>query len=389
MTGWLKAIAAAAFTALVAYAGIHAGILPGSAAKAERRLAMNAQEALAANGFGWAAVTQDGQKSILEGDAPNNAEHSAAISAVKKSTWAGGVFVGGVTAVDASRAHYAQTPPMVDAFVWNAEYEDGLLTISGYAPSETARELMRNAARRSFPGARIDETISLASGGPLEHTWIVAVSTSLHALARLESGSVQSIGSSFRLKGATDDAIRAEVLENLMAALPSGFSGAADLEITAAPDEANAETGSATQQKTAINDRAGACRDRLASAVKNQPVNFESTRTVIEPTSQRFLNVLSAALRDCPAFEIEISGHSDASGNAEDNQKLSRNRADAVAAYLTARGVSLRRISTIGLGSALPIVSNETAFGRSQNRRIEFVISFNPASGADGITEQE
>ena len=57
--------------------------------------------------------------------------------------------------------------------------------------------------------------------------------------------------------------------------------------------------------------------------------------------------------------------------------KLSAERAASVRNYLSSQGVSSSRFQVTGLGIADPIASNETAEGRSQNRRVEFAITAN------------
>lgn len=71
---------------------------------------------------------------------------------------------------------------------------------------------------------------------------------------------------------------------------------------------------------------------------------------------------------------IRIEGHTDTQGSANLNQVLSQQRADAVQAALVARGVEAARISTVGLGAAVPVASNDSAAGRARNRRVEVIL---------------
>lgn len=72
--------------------------------------------------------------------------------------------------------------------------------------------------------------------------------------------------------------------------------------------------------------------------------------------------------------DIMIVGHTDNTGTEAYNQKLSEDRANAAAGFLVDRGVSGKRIRTLGLGEMEPIATNETATGRQENRRIEVAI---------------
>jgi outer membrane protein OmpA-like peptidoglycan-associated protein len=80
-------------------------------------------------------------------------------------------------------------------------------------------------------------------------------------------------------------------------------------------------------------------------------------------------------LKSAPAMEVEIQGHTDNIGTDENNQTLSENRAEAVAAFLAAQGVDRKRLAVKGYGASKPIASNDTDGGRQQNRRVEFTIT--------------
>jgi OmpA-OmpF porin, OOP family len=71
---------------------------------------------------------------------------------------------------------------------------------------------------------------------------------------------------------------------------------------------------------------------------------------------------------------IEIGGHTDNTGEASANVVLSQQRADAVKTALVSDGVSASMLSTKGYGSSRPRATNESDYGRFQNRRIEYVV---------------
>ena len=97
----------------------------------------------------------------------------------------------------------------------------------------------------------------------------------------------------------------------------------------------------------------------------------------------------SATLTSTSRYEIEklahilnhtslvIEGHTDNTGNRDANQILSEKRADAVANLLKVYGVSRQRLSPIGYGETRPVETNNTEWGRKQNRRVEVVIYAN------------
>jgi outer membrane protein OmpA-like peptidoglycan-associated protein len=105
-----------------------------------------------------------------------------------------------------------------------------------------------------------------------------------------------------------------------------------------------------------------------------QTVYFEFNKATIKPVSFPLLDEVARALVDNPSIKVEVQGHTDAVGDDKRNLKLSHKRAESVRAYLVKRGVSDARMTAKGYGENVPIADNRTADGRSQNRRVEFVI---------------
>jgi outer membrane protein OmpA-like peptidoglycan-associated protein len=104
-------------------------------------------------------------------------------------------------------------------------------------------------------------------------------------------------------------------------------------------------------------------------------VLFDFNQTTLGPGASRQLSPLARFLRENPERAVLIEGHTDSSGSDRYNQELSQRRADAVKDLLVQSGISPDRISTRGLGETLPLVSNDSAAGRQQNRRVEVIIS--------------
>jgi len=101
-------------------------------------------------------------------------------------------------------------------------------------------------------------------------------------------------------------------------------------------------------------------------------LNFPVGQAQIRPESFGLLTKLQKVLREFPTDPIEIAGHTDSRGNDQVNQALSERRAEAVRAYLIANmALPEVQVSAIGYGESQPLASNETADGRSKNRRID------------------
>jgi OOP family OmpA-OmpF porin len=100
-------------------------------------------------------------------------------------------------------------------------------------------------------------------------------------------------------------------------------------------------------------------------------VTFETGRSALKPDSYTILDIVAASLVANPEIRIEIAGHTDNTGAAPTNTRLSQARADAVRTYLATKGVAPERMVARGYGPSDPIAPNTTAAGRAQNRRVE------------------
>jgi outer membrane protein OmpA-like peptidoglycan-associated protein len=103
-------------------------------------------------------------------------------------------------------------------------------------------------------------------------------------------------------------------------------------------------------------------------------VFFETDSYFLRNESRIELGKVVGLLKANPDIKIEIGGHTDATGSADYNQILSENRAKAVADYLIASDIHPARIRWKGYGFNVPVAGNESAEGRSQNRRTEMMI---------------
>ncbi len=112
-------------------------------------------------------------------------------------------------------------------------------------------------------------------------------------------------------------------------------------------------------------------------------VLFGFDQATITPQAQNTLNDLILILNKYPDTDLEIDGHTDNTGKADYNQKLSERRAGNVAGYLTSNGIAIERISTKGYGFSMPKYDNNTADGRAGNRRVEFIITANDKMKSD------
>ena len=106
-------------------------------------------------------------------------------------------------------------------------------------------------------------------------------------------------------------------------------------------------------------------------AIKN--LEFDLGKSTIKPTSYNSLNSVANLLVQ-KNFSLKLAGHTDNIGSMAANLRLSKDRAEAVKAYLVAQGANPSRIEATGYGPNQPIATNKTAAGRQKNRRVEFTI---------------
>lgn len=107
-----------------------------------------------------------------------------------------------------------------------------------------------------------------------------------------------------------------------------------------------------------------------------QGIQFETAKSDIKPFSFPLLNQIANALILNPDYLIEVQGHTDNVGGDDYNMNLSNERAASVRAYLISKGVSEVTITSKGYGETKPVASNNTKAGKTMNRRVEFVVTF-------------
>ena len=125
----------------------------------------------------------------------------------------------------------------------------------------------------------------------------------------------------------------------------------------------------------------GADVERVGEGIRlvlnENAVRFDTNKSTLTTQARTNLDKLVPVFNEYADTNIEIFGYTDTTGTPEYNLTLSQKRADTVKWYLVSKGLSPGRFSTFGYGVADPIATNETAEGRSQNRRVEFAITAN------------
>jgi OmpA-OmpF porin, OOP family len=116
----------------------------------------------------------------------------------------------------------------------------------------------------------------------------------------------------------------------------------------------------------------------LKGSITLEGVNFEYNSASLTVASHPALDAIVDGLKKHPRVKVEIQGHTDSTGSAAYNLKLSQKRADSVRNYLVDGGVNPDQLQTKGYGQSQPAVSNATAEGRARNRRVVMSVISNP-----------
>jgi OOP family OmpA-OmpF porin len=112
----------------------------------------------------------------------------------------------------------------------------------------------------------------------------------------------------------------------------------------------------------------------LDAALADRIIEFESGKATLADSGKAILDQMSTVLLRLKDKKVEVIGHTDNAGSRAGNLSLSQARAEAVKAYVVARGVRPEMVSVSGEGPDRPVADNRTPEGRARNRRIEFKV---------------
>ena len=117
-------------------------------------------------------------------------------------------------------------------------------------------------------------------------------------------------------------------------------------------------------------------KDTVRGLVVNLPdILFDVGEATLKPETRIVLAKLAGILLIMPDLKVAVEGHTDSTGSAIFNLKLSQQRAGTVLAFLRDQEVSTDRLTSVGYGMERPAADNDTREGRQKNRRVEIVLS--------------
>jgi OmpA-OmpF porin, OOP family len=117
-----------------------------------------------------------------------------------------------------------------------------------------------------------------------------------------------------------------------------------------------------------------AVKEALKKAFDN--LLFETGKDVIMKSSFGSLDELAKIMKQYSEANLRLEGHTDNVGDDDKNMDLSKRRAASVERYLENKGIATERITSEGFGETRPKATNDTPQGRTLNRRVEMIISY-------------
>lgn len=317
----------------------------------EEHARTNIGAALEAAEFGWAELSVSGQKAVLSGSAPSASAGGGALEVARAATcptWLGektcAISVSG--AFEAGRVAWPDLRGTTDGDV---------LTLNGQVHDEAMRATLLDVAQEAVDGGRVVRVVDQLTLAPegVPASFDVMASRVAKVASLCETGGAALTGGTFSVQCRVSRAFESQIRALVQPPLPSGSLG--DVHVLIAED-------------------AAACEGRLASLLENSRIEFASGSATIVSTTGPLLDRIVEAARTCPGT-LRVEGHTDNTGNADANQRLSAARAEAVREALGIRGFSLDRLVAVGFGQANPVASNTTLEGRARNRRIELRVT--------------
>lgn len=248
---------------------------------------------------------------------------------------------------------------------------------------ESARMELQQLAADSLSASASPEAVADANAAlaRAEAAWERRDSDALVHEVRMVNGNVRLANAEIG-NARAESAIAATVVrrENASLALTQRQVRSAEADAAAArADALMARSETAMARSETANARADLAayqtrRTELGTLLVFQDLMFEVGSARLRAGAEQRLDPLARYLAQHPDVRVRIDGHTDSTGNAGYNLELSQQRADAVADYFAARGVSRDRFQTHGFGETAPIASNTSRSGREENRRVEITL---------------
>ncbi|WP_321489181.1 OmpA family protein [uncultured Hyphomonas sp.] len=117
------------------------------------------------------------------------------------------------------------------------------------------------------------------------------------------------------------------------------------------------------------------CQDAFNQTLRVDDIDFPVNMAVLNAAELPVADTATGIARLCTAYNIEIAEHTDSRGSDSYNLQLSRQRAEAIRAYMIERGVDEAVLTAKGYGESQPVDSGTSAAARDRNERTEFIVT--------------
>ncbi|QOY96621.1 OmpA family protein [Massilia sp. UMI-21] len=225
------------------------------------------------------------------------------------------------------------------------------VVVSGTVADEATRAALLDRLRIVYGASRVVDQLSVGTVAAPAN-WNEYVARLINPdLKLIKSGQLKVDGSHVSLRGdVANEEQRQKIAGNIAASLNPTYTVNNGLRVAA------------SQQSV------------LDAALADRIIEFESGKAALTEAGMQVLDQMSAAMQKLEGSKVEVIGHTDNAGSRAGNLSLSQARAEAVKAYIVAKGIPAESIAVSGEGPDRPVADNRTPEGKARNRRIEFKV---------------
>ena len=246
------------------------------------------------------------------------------------------------------------------------ELRDDVATVAALAPSEARSAQLQGALAVALgPDVEIDAAVGITGNEPPNFQANVPGDGTITLAGTVANQTVleRIVGSAIQLYGQ----------ENVTNNMAVGANTDANFSMYRVP-VALVPLAAFSQWELDIQD------DVITGALRGG-ATFASGSAELTAELRALLEIGAGILLRNPTLGMTVEGHTDSIGSDATNQALSEARAAAAIEFLTAAGVDVSRLTGVGYGESRPIATNDTATGRTLNRRVEFLLGPLPRGG--------